>query len=56
VDLAQVSGGLASGGGRHHFLAATSRSIAIICSSLNWLRFIVRPLSVVGLYPNLEEF
>src|SRR5205814_9448389 len=29
VDLAEMSGGLSSGGGRHHFLAATSRSIAL---------------------------
>jgi hypothetical protein len=31
--------------------------MAMICSSLNRDRFIVRtPLPVVGLYPNLEEF
>jgi hypothetical protein len=29
VDLVEVSGGLASGGGRHHFLAATSRNMAL---------------------------
>src|SRR5207253_11461529 len=29
VDLVEVSGGLGSGGGRHHFLAATSRNIAL---------------------------
>src|SRR5262249_61210589 len=30
IDLVEVSGGLASGGGRHHFLAATSRNIALL--------------------------
>src|SRR6201982_1449957 len=29
VDLSEVSGGFSSGGGRHHFLAATSRSMAL---------------------------
>jgi hypothetical protein len=29
VDLVEVSRGLASGGGRHHFLAATSCNMAL---------------------------
>jgi hypothetical protein len=36
--------------------ASCSRSTAMICSSVDLVRFIVRPLSAAGLYLNLEEF
>jgi hypothetical protein len=41
---------------RHTGLILCSRRIAIICSSLNRLRFVVRPPTQVGLYSNLEDF
>src|SRR6516225_9969776 len=36
--------------------ASCSLRSAIICSSLNRLRFIIRPSTRVGLYSNLDEF